>query len=268
MKSLLIATSYAAIVWTSSLPATTAFAPRALTKNAQVVLLRHGMTPFESSSLLTSAFEYFDGSEIVDPVVVSNVFWAGLQNRFLSFVIGQLLAVAAFAIITSLASQQITGAGEWASDKIFNKPKGLQVPASQRAVQKPDIFKLLVCVAIDVIGTSSELVPLLGEVSDIVWAPIAALILRSLFGGSNTVLVLEFAEEILPFTDILPLATICWVVDTFLTDSNVAKLLQLGIYRSNGPGVEAIDVEARSGAVAKRQLLPARDEKETDAGKS
>jgi hypothetical protein len=41
------------------------------------------------------------------------------------------------------------------------------------------------------------------------------------------------AEEILPFTDVLPLATICWVVDTFLVDSELAKLLQLGIYRSD-----------------------------------
>jgi len=37
---------------------------------------------------------------------------------------------------------------------------------------------------------------------------IAALALRSLF-GSDVVLALEFAEEFLSFTDVLPLATIC-----------------------------------------------------------
>lgn len=70
-----------------------------------------------------------------------------------------------------------------------------------------DFGKLLLCIAIDVIGSASELVPVLGEVTDVVWAPIAGLALRSLF-GSNIVFALEFAEEILPFTDIIPLATL------------------------------------------------------------
>jgi hypothetical protein len=72
---------------------------------------------------------------------------------------------------------------------------------------QPDFGKLLLCIAIDVIGSSSELVPVLGEVTDVVWAPIAGLALRSLY-GSNVLFVLEFTEEILPFTDILPLATL------------------------------------------------------------
>lgn len=78
------------------------------------------------------------------------------------------------------------------------------------AVSSPvnvDLGKLILCIAIDVIGSASELVPVLGEVTDVVWAPIAGLALRSLF-GSNIVFALEFTEEILPFTDILPLATL------------------------------------------------------------
>lgn len=70
-----------------------------------------------------------------------------------------------------------------------------------------DLSKLLLCIAIDVIGSASELVPVLGELTDVVWAPIAGLALRSLY-GSNVLFALEFAEEILPFTDILPLATL------------------------------------------------------------
>lgn len=70
-----------------------------------------------------------------------------------------------------------------------------------------DFGKLLLCVAIDVIGSASELVPVLGELTDVVWAPIAGLALRSLY-GSNVLFALEFAEEILPFTDIIPLATL------------------------------------------------------------
>ena len=56
---------------------------------------------------------------------------------------------------------------------------------------------------------------------------VIAYALRSLYGGSNVVFLLEFVEEILPFTDILPLATICWFIETFYYDSDIAKLLQI-----------------------------------------
>ena len=95
---------------------------------------------------------------------------------------------------------------------------------------------------IDVIGTSSELLPVVGEVTDIVWAPIAAVILQKLY-NSNVLLVLEFTEEILPFTDILPLATLCWVVDTFFRESDVARLLGLGTYGNDATRI--IDAEER-----------------------
>lgn len=201
------------------------------------------MIPIEASSLLTSVVEYFDGSEVIDPVVISNSFSAGMQSRFVSFIIGQLLAAATFAAIASVASQQISRAGEWVTDNFLKNGSSSQQQQPLQnnsppnggsnfvAIRKPDFTKLLICVAIDIIGTSSELIPILGEVTDVVWAPIAALLLRSLYGGSNVLLVLEFAEEILPVTDILPLATICWVVDTFFPASDLAKLLQLGVYR-------------------------------------
>jgi len=51
----------------------------------------------------------------------------------------------------------------------------------------------------------------------------------------------EFAEEILPFTDIIPFATLCWVVDTYFPDSDVAGVLQLGVYN---PSATASDKEA------------------------
>jgi hypothetical protein len=94
-----------------------------------------------------------------------------------------------------------------------------------------DIVKLGLCIIIDVIGSSSELLPIVGEVTDVIWAPIAALLMRNLFYGSNVVLVLEFAEEVLPFTDVLPLATLCWVLDTFFGESAAARALGIGSNR-------------------------------------
>ncbi len=106
----------------------------------------------------------------------------------------------------------------------------------------PDVGKLLICLLVDIIGTSSELLPILGELTDVVWAPIAALTLRSLFQGSNIVFALEFAEEFLPFTDVLPLATICWIVETFYGDSEIAKTLQIGVYGNGFDDGKVIEV--------------------------
>jgi hypothetical protein len=104
---------------------------------------------------------------------------------------------------------------------------------------------------IDIVGSSSELIPIIGEVTDVLWAPIAAILMRNLFYGSNVVLVLEFAEEILPFTDILPLATLCWVLDTFFGESDAARALGLGSNRRvNLEDNTAIDVTTQGTPIA------------------
>ena len=90
----------------------------------------------------------------------------------------------------------------------FNFATTPTIRYSQAPGITPDVRKLILCLIIDIVGTSSELIPFLGELTDIVYAPVAALALRSLFQGSNVVFALEFLEEFLPFTDILPLATI------------------------------------------------------------
>jgi hypothetical protein len=160
-----------------------------------------------------------------------------------------------------LAKSQIPKIFAFINEQIFHSststesqklriPKNLRdessVPTNSRI--EPDLGKLLACVAIDTIGSSSILIPFIGDASDVLWAPTAGLLLRYLFYNSNVILLLEFAEEILPLTDILPLATLCWIVDTYFRDSSIAELLQLGDY---SPAVtdrdrkDAIDVNSR-----------------------
>lgn len=187
-----------------------------------------------SSSLLT-AVEFFDGSA-VDPVVVSNAFWDGITRQFVSLIIGQFLAVTVFGFFTTFAGSQISKMGTFVSENIFKQPSnvGLKQPPPGYTGDlrvEPNFSRLLICIVIDVIGTSSELIPFVGELTDIVWAPTAALLLRNIY-GSNVVFALEFAEEFFPYTDALPLACICWVVDTYFAESEAAKVLQLGIYSS------------------------------------
>lgn len=199
----------------------------------------------EMPNSFITAVETFDGSTIADPIVVSSVFWSSLSSKIISVILGQVLASIVFAALSYLVSTQFTKIGDYVSTNIFNEDvvkknvdqiKDSVKTRSQTPTVPPNFGKLLVCLAIDIIGTSSELLPIIGELTDVVWAPIAALSLRSLFQGSNVVFALEFAEEIFPFTDILPLATICWIVETFYGDSSFAQTLQIGVYGKENLG--------------------------------
>lgn len=72
---------------------------------------------------------------------------------------------------------------------------------------------LIFCIAMDAIGYASYALPFLGEFSDIIWAPLSAIIFYKTFGGWKGALggLFGFAEEILPGTDFIPSFTIMWI---------------------------------------------------------
>lgn len=190
-----------------------------LCKRLEMLTVKDQIDPIQSS-LFLQAVDVFDGSTIADPVVVSGVFWASLKAKIISVLIGQILAALVFALFTYFLSSQLSRFGEFIATEVF-KEDALKVKLQKinksisnerkSSVVQPDFQKLLLCIVIDTLGTASELVPFVGEISDVIYAPIAALALRSLYGNSNVIFAMEFVEEFLPFTDILPLATICWV---------------------------------------------------------
>lgn len=185
-------------------------------------------------SFLT-AVEVFDGSEIVNPIVVSGAYWGSLQTKLINFIIVEIASAVLFVIFVKLAASQLSNLGDFVSERVFRKTDSLEAnddvaTKKRNYVVRVDFVKLLICLVVDAIGSSSRLLPFIGELSDIVWAPIAGLILRSLY-GSNVIFALEVAEEILPFTDVLPLATICWIIDTFFWDADLARILKLGRYK-------------------------------------
>lgn len=72
------------------------------------------------------------------------------------------------------------------------------------------IKKLALCLLLDSVGLISFSIPLIGEFSDVLWAPIAAIISYKMFGakrGKFTALT-TFTEEIFPLTDIVPSFTL------------------------------------------------------------
>ncbi len=73
---------------------------------------------------------------------------------------------------------------------------------------------LAACLFLDLVGYASYLIPGLGEFSDIIWAPISALIFYAMFGGWKGALggTFNFIEEIIPGTDFIPSFTLMWVI--------------------------------------------------------
>lgn len=72
---------------------------------------------------------------------------------------------------------------------------------------------LLFCILMDIIGYATYTVPVLGEVGDVIWAPVSALIFYRMFGGWKGAVggVFNFIEEILPGTDFIPSFTLMWM---------------------------------------------------------
>lgn len=65
----------------------------------------------------------------------------------------------------------------------------------------------------DAIGYATYAIPVLGELGDIFWAPLSALIFFKTFGGWKGAFggMFNFIEEILPGLDFIPTFTITWV---------------------------------------------------------
>lgn len=85
-------------------------------------------------------------------------------------------------------------------------------------------LKLAICLVIDFGGDATYLFPGLGEAGDVVYAPLEAFALRALFGG-NLLALLGFVEEALPFADVVPTATIGWVLQTLAPDNALTSFL-------------------------------------------
>lgn len=81
---------------------------------------------------------------------------------------------------------------------------------------------LVFCILMDLIGYATYTVPVLGELGDIVWAPISGLIFFLTFGGWRGALggLGNFIEELLPGTDFIPSFTLMWLYRRFRDNSH------------------------------------------------
>merc|ERR1719498_997603 len=82
------------------------------------------------------------------------------------------------------------------------------------------------CIIADIIGVMSYVILLLGEVVDLWWAPLFGFFLQYMF-GSVFMTSLGAVEELLPFTDFVPTATLCWCLAHIDCLEKLRKLLKI-----------------------------------------
>ena len=85
---------------------------------------------------------------------------------------------------------------------------------------------LIFCILMDIVGFATYSVPLLGEVGDLLWAPISAMIFFATFGSWKGALggVFNFVEELLPGTDFIPSFTIMWFIQSMQKKKSERRL--------------------------------------------
>ncbi|MDO3694630.1 hypothetical protein QVZ41_07200 [Wenyingzhuangia sp. chi5] len=83
---------------------------------------------------------------------------------------------------------------------------------------KSKYIKLLASIILDVLGMLPFFVPGLGEMVDVVWAPLSAYLIVKIYQNkvSKYTAVIGFIEEALPFTDFVPTFTITWLLSLWL----------------------------------------------------
>lgn len=70
----------------------------------------------------------------------------------------------------------------------------------------------------DGIGMLSFTIPLIGEFSDVIWAPLSGFLMIWMYKGLLGKIggTITFLEEILPFSDFMPTFTLIWIYNYFI----------------------------------------------------
>ena len=69
-------------------------------------------------------------------------------------------------------------------------------------------------ILLDVIGSLTYIMPWVAEGFDLIWAPIYLIIIQQMYHRKSFSLI-AFLEEIIPMTDLIPSATICYIIEHF-----------------------------------------------------
>ncbi|RLN52350.1 hypothetical protein BBJ28_00005655 [Nothophytophthora sp. Chile5] len=97
-------------------------------------------------------------------------------------------------------------------------PSVLSARAKEYVLANPS-RKLVASLAIDFLGNATFVVPGLGEMADVLWAPVSAKMVDTLYSESSPhAKYVAFVEELLPFTDFIPTATLAWLKENMSSE--------------------------------------------------
>ena len=93
-------------------------------------------------------------------------------------------------------------------------PRPTPVSVARAISPKDRMGKLWMSLWMDLMGSASYLLPVVGEAFDIVWAPVQTVFIMAMYDPvAPSLKYVSFLEEILPFTDVVPSATIGWIAE-------------------------------------------------------
>ncbi len=73
--------------------------------------------------------------------------------------------------------------------------------------------QLVLSVIFDLIGYLSFSIPMIGEFTDVIWAPLSGYLMSKMYKGNLGKIAgaIVFIEEALPSTDVIPTFTLVWI---------------------------------------------------------
>ena len=176
--------------------------------------------------------------------VVANTFVASVTTRLIGILIGNILAGAFVRYVSHLfrnVEEEEKDDGEKVKNRNDTQTFGIneQEYIGSQSISPTAFLKLVICIAIDLLGDGSFLLPGVGELEDIAWAPVSAYTLQVIF-GSNIITGLDFVKELLPGIDFIPVATLAWFL-TYVAPPNPL---------SNALGIKQLKSDGRTSTVA------------------
>jgi hypothetical protein len=101
------------------------------------------------------------------------------------------------------------GAGQIDPDVVFAHVFGQRTCPAPALLWWP-LCQLLLAFLIDFIGVATFFVPFVGEVVDLMWAPVSGWLIKTVFDDALFAKI-GVLEELLPGTDVVPTATLAWL---------------------------------------------------------
>ena len=157
-------------------------------------------------------------------------FFGTMFSRVLGGIVGNIVAGIALTTITvSLSKTWNKEKENKEKENNYNKNVNFDENTSKfktKSIPVEAWGKLIICIGIDFLGDASYVIPGIGELEDVAWAPLSAFLLSKLF-NNNVLTSFEFVKEILPGTDVIPVATLSWFLEYVFPESFLSNSLKL-----------------------------------------